>query len=206
MSSFGIDDAVFLKAEDLAESPRFGEATSKNGMLAFTLKTFAHDATHSSVTDLYVFESGGSVKQMTRLETGGVSNPAFAPDVLGSSEAVSGFYTFYRQFYPYAHAVVHCVGLQVMYLQGGQVRSLSLDGGESAQVSSFPLDVDSFKVFKGVRDTVMLACVMSVYPDKSPQETADIDASKKQTEQSSGMVSKEKTMISVSHPIIDIFA
>lgn len=76
---------------------------------------------------------------------------------------------------------------KVLYLQAGQVRSLPLEGGESVQVSSFPLDVDSFKVFKGPRDTVLLACVMSVYPDKSPQETADIDAVKDK-EQSSGMV------------------
>mmetsp|Transcript_10772 Transcript_10772/g.17685 ORF Transcript_10772/g.17685 Transcript_10772/m.17685 type:complete len:94 (-) Transcript_10772:26-307(-) len=88
MSSFGNDEAVFLKAEDLAESPRFGEMTSKNGMLAFTMKKFARDAKHSAVTDLYVFESGGSVTQMTRLDSGGVSNPTFAPAVLGSTDAV----------------------------------------------------------------------------------------------------------------------
>jgi hypothetical protein len=88
MSSFGTDDTVFLTAEDLAESPRFAESTSKNNMLAFTLKKFAHDAKHSAATNLYMLESGGSIKQMTRLETGGVSNPAFAPDVAGSNDAV----------------------------------------------------------------------------------------------------------------------
>ena len=75
-----------------------------------------------------------------------------------------------------------------MYLQSGQVRSLPLEGGESANVTAFPLDVDSFKVFKAPRDTLMLACVMSVYPDKSPQETADMDAAKKANDPSSGMV------------------
>mgnify|MGYP003384911220 CR=1 FL=1 len=89
MTSFGTDDAVFLKAEDLAESPRFAEATSKSGMLAFTLKQFARDAAHSSSTNLHVFESGGEVKQMTRLETGGVSNPIFPPDVIGSKDSVT---------------------------------------------------------------------------------------------------------------------
>jgi hypothetical protein len=78
-----------------------------------------------------------------------------------------------------------------MYLQGGQVRSLPLDGGESVQVTSFPVDVDSFKVFKGIRDTVLLACVMSVYPDKTPKETAEIDDFKSKNEQSSGMVGIE---------------
>jgi hypothetical protein len=75
-----------------------------------------------------------------------------------------------------------------MYLQSGQVRSLPLEGGESAQVTSFPLDIESFKVFKGPRLTTWLACVMSVYPDKTPQETADIDAVKSKNSQSSGMV------------------
>lgn len=88
MSSFGTDDAVFMKAEDLVESPRFAEATSKNGMIAFTLKQFARDAKHSCSTNLHIFESGGEVKQMTRLVNGGVSNPVFPPDVLGSKDAV----------------------------------------------------------------------------------------------------------------------
>lgn len=88
MSSFGTDDAVFLKAKDLAESPRFAEATSRNNLLAFTLKQFAHDATHSSATNLHVLKSGGSIKQMTRLKSGGVSNPAFPPDVTGADDAV----------------------------------------------------------------------------------------------------------------------
>lgn len=79
-----------------------------------------------------------------------------------------------------------------MYLQDGQVKTLPLEGGESANVTSFPLDVDSFKVFKAPRNTLMLACVMSVYPDKSPQETADIDAAKNAEGQSSGMVGKDE--------------
>ena len=66
---------------------------------------------------------------------------------------------------------------------------MSLEGGESAQVTAFPLDVESFKVFRGPRDSVLLACVMSVYPDKSPQQTAEIDAEKGKEGQSSGMVS-----------------
>jgi hypothetical protein len=86
------------------------------------------------------------------------------------------------------HCPILCFSEQVMYLQAGQVRSLPLDGGESVPVTSFPLDIDSFKVFRGPRDTVLMACVMSVYPGSSPQETADADAAKSAEEQSSGMV------------------
>ena len=88
MASFGMDDAVFLTAQDLAESPRLGEMTAKNGNLAFTMKKFTRDKKHSAVTDLYVYEAGGSVRQMTRMEVGGVGCPVFAPDVRGASEAV----------------------------------------------------------------------------------------------------------------------
>ena len=77
---------------------------------------------------------------------------------------------------------------QVLYLQDGQVRSLALDGGESASVTNFPLGIESFKIFKGQYDTVWLAFVMSVYPDKSPKETREIDSSKMAPNASSGMV------------------
>ena len=89
MSSFGKDEEAHLQAEHLVGSARFLEASSHEGRLAFTLKTFKSGGEYASCSNLFVYESGGAVKQMTRLDSGGVSNPVFAPDVLGGCGAVS---------------------------------------------------------------------------------------------------------------------
>jgi hypothetical protein len=43
------------------------------------------------------------------------------------------------------------------------------------KISSFPLEVESFKICRGVGAKIWLLCVFSVYPDKSLTETNDID-------------------------------
>ena len=98
MSSFGTDESVFLTAADIIQSSRFQEVSSSGSHLAFTLKTFNREkgrdkedkeSMHSNAaTNLYSFESGGRVKQMTHLLKGGVSNPVFALDISGADDAV----------------------------------------------------------------------------------------------------------------------
>ena len=47
------------------------------------------------------------------------------------------------------------------------MRSLPLEGGESAPVTSFPLDIDSFKVFTGSCGAVVAQClsILSILMD-----------------------------------------
>jgi hypothetical protein len=47
--------------------------------------------------------------------------------------------------------------------------------GESIKISNFPLEVDSFKICRGVGAKLWLLCVFSVYPNKSLEETIDHD-------------------------------
>lgn len=59
----------------------------------------------------------------------------------------------------------------------GQVHSVPVGGGTVQQVTALPIAVDCFKVFLDVRTRQWwLLASMSVYPSKSPAETAAADA------------------------------
>jgi hypothetical protein len=42
-------------------------------------------------------------------------------------------------------------------------------------VTSFPVGIESFKIFRGDASKIWLLCVLSVFPDKSPSETVAED-------------------------------
>ena len=53
---------------------------------------------------------------------------------------------------------------QALFLKGGQVWTIPLEGGESAPVTRFDFSVETFKVFLGPEEKVFMACTISVYP------------------------------------------
>jgi hypothetical protein len=87
---------------------------------------------------------------------------------------------------------------QLLFLKKGQLHTLPLAGGETVQVlfrsvlivscfydvmvthklilqvSEFPLDIESFKLFKKGDESLHVALVMNVYADKTPAETAEV--------------------------------
>mmetsp|Transcript_4915 Transcript_4915/g.7492 ORF Transcript_4915/g.7492 Transcript_4915/m.7492 type:complete len:766 (+) Transcript_4915:67-2364(+) len=164
MSAFGVDAPVYLKVDDLVESPRIVEAVSSRALVAFTIKTYSITS-QTGVTNLHIHDAITlGTKQMTRLQTGGVSNPAFALNMTYGDDAI-------------------------LFLKStdGQIWSLPLDGGEASQVSHFPVEVESFKLYRNT-DKMWLVCSLSVYPNHTVKETADMDASKGSGKGSSGMV------------------
>jgi hypothetical protein len=106
MAFFGTDDPVLLKAEDLVESARIQEATSKCALVAFTVKKYSTKE-RAAVTNLHVHNALTlSTKQMTRMEKGqGVANPEFALNLPGVDDAV------------------------LFLKRDGQIWSLPIDGG-----------------------------------------------------------------------------
>ena len=152
---------VFLKEEDIVLGTRFAEACALDSYVLFTEKTISKDKKRASI-DLWLHNTNGNgLTQLTR-SSESVSNPVLGINLPGADN-------------------------QALFLKSGQVWTIPLDGGESAQVTSFPLSLDTFKVFTGPGDIIYLACSMSVYPDKSPEETTAIDKGREENE-GSGMV------------------
>lgn len=152
-----------MVANDLVLGTRITEMDSCRDILAFTMKTYDSE-TNKSATDLYIHSTQSlTTDRMTYHEWGtAISNPVVALDFCGADP-------------------------QVLYIKStdSQVWTMPINGGESRKVTDFPLGVESFKIFTGPMFTRYIICVMSVYPDKTPQQTADIDNAPKAT---SGMV------------------
>ena len=129
MSAFGVDAPVYLKVDDLVESPRIVEAVSSRALVAFTIKTYSITS-QTGVTNLHIHDAITlGTKQMTRLQTGGVSNPAFALNMTYGDDAI-------------------------LFLKStdGQIWSLPLDGGRIILFSyKFMVICDCFRrSFSGI--------------------------------------------------------
>ena len=152
---------VTLREEDIVLGTRFAEAQALESYVLFTEKTISKDKKKISV-DLWLHNANGNgLTQLTR-SSENVGNPVLGINLPGADN-------------------------QALFLKSGQVWTIPLDGGESAQVTSFPMALDTFKVFTGPGDIIYLACSMGVYPDKSPSETVAIDKEKEENE-GSGMI------------------
>lgn len=163
-----------LTREELILSSRLSECCSSgpdSELVAFTHKKICEGG-KKSATNLYLHNATSMrTTQLTHNESGAVSNPVFAQDLPGAEDA-----------------------LLYMKSSDSQVWALPLGGGESSKVSSFPLPVESFKVFAGTGTKVWMLLVMGVYPGCSPAETVARDAAKEGG--SSGM---EFTQLMVRH-------
>ena len=139
---------VFLKEEDIVLGKRFVEACALESYVLFTEKTVTMDKKKTSV-DLWLHNTNGNgLTQLTR-SSESVSNPVLGVNLPGADN-------------------------QALYLKSGQIWTIPLDGGESAQVTQFPTTVDTFKVFTGPGDIIYLA-LNECLPRKSPEETTAID-------------------------------
>ena len=137
---------VFLNEEDIVLGTRFVEACALESYVLFTEKSISKDEKKTSI-DLWLHNANGNgLTQLTR-SSESVSNPVLGVNFPGADN-------------------------QALYLKSGQVWTIPLDGGESMQVTHFSTAVDTFKLFTGPGDIIYLACSMSVYPNKSPEETA----------------------------------
>jgi len=147
-----------LSKEELILSSRISEFTSSGpdrDLLAFTHKQI-YDGGKRSATNLYLHNATSMrTTQLTHNESGAVCNPVFCQDLPGAEDAL-------------------------MYIKSSdsQVWALPLGCGESTRVSSFPLPVESFKVFAGTGTKVWMLLVMGVYPGCSPAETVARDKAK----------------------------
>ncbi len=145
-----------LTREDLILSPRITEccsASPTDHLIAFTMKKFSDDGKKSSI-NLFIHDAQEHrTTQLTRNESGAVSNPVFVRNVPGVEDAL-------------------------LYTKGpdSQVFAVPLCGGESSKVTSFPLPVESFKLVRSAGDKLSLLLSMSVYPGMSPEQTASKDA------------------------------
>jgi dipeptidyl aminopeptidase/acylaminoacyl peptidase len=155
-----------LSREELILGPRISECCSHGptgNLVAFTEKKIL-DGGKKSATNLFLHNSASlRTIQLTHNESGSVSNPVFCVDLPGAEDAL-----------------LHLKSTD------SQVWTIPLGVGESRQVSSFPLPVESFKVFRGTGTKIWMLCVLSVYPGHSPQETVARDKAKEGG--SSGMV------------------
>lgn len=57
-----------------------------------------------------------------------------------------------------------------------QIWCSPMSGGEPVQVSSFPVDVQSFRMFSGFGNRIWAVCCFSVYASMSLEETMAEDA------------------------------
>ena len=145
-----------LTRTELILGPRISEFCSHSAtsdLIAFTEKKILEEG-KKSATNLYLHNATTlRTTQLTHNESGGVSNPVFSVGMSAADDSI-------------------------MYLKGEQVWAMPLGVGESCQVSSFPLGVESFKVFRGTGTKIWMLCVLGVYPGCSPQETVARDKQK----------------------------
>jgi dipeptidyl aminopeptidase/acylaminoacyl peptidase len=157
----GVVEKTVLTSEDIVLATRIAEACSKESYVLYTVKAF-DKATKKGTSNLWLHNTNGnSVTQLTRSES--VNNPVLAINMPGADN-------------------------QAMFLKGGRIWTLPLDGGESAPVTSASLgaDIETFKIFLGPENQIHLACTIGVYPDKTIAESAEIDKAKE--DEGSGMV------------------
>jgi dipeptidyl aminopeptidase/acylaminoacyl peptidase len=155
-----IVEKTVLSAADIVLGDRIAEACSKESFVLYTLKTIDKESKKASVNLWLHNANGNGMTQLTR-SSEGVGNPVLAVNLPGADN-------------------------QAMYLKSGQIWTIPLDGGESAQVTKFDFGIDTFKVFRGPENKVFVACTINVYPDMSPSET--LAADKVKEEDGSGMV------------------
>lgn len=153
-----------VNSNDLVTSSRIVELTAYKNYAAYTIKKYSLE-TRSSVVDIFIHDSNvGKTRQMTRSSNGdGARNPIFACDDSRIDDSI-------------------------LYLRSdGQIWALPLSGGERYPVTSFSLEIESFKLFRHEEDSWLLYC-MSLYPATSPEETSKIDREKLAAKDGSGMV------------------
>jgi hypothetical protein len=163
MTQFGSDSLTYLNETHLVESSRFTEIHSSENYVTFILKKYSIDQKRSTF-NLFLHNSLTlQTKQMTHY---GKVNVATTPSP--PSPPLSN---------PYL--VLNIPGMEnsIFYLMNGQIYSLPIDGGESIQISNFPLEVESFKICQGIGSKIWLLCVFNVYPHctKSLQESINYD-------------------------------
>ncbi len=153
-----MSNSAFLSREELVLSSRISEccvSDPNQDLVAFTHKRIL-DGGKKSATNLFLHDTNSmKITQLTRNESGAVSNLTFCVDLPGAENAL--LYT---------------------KSSDSQIWALPLEGGESCKVSSFPLPVESFKVFRGTGTKIWMLLVMGVYPGCSPAETVARDAAK----------------------------
>lgn len=162
------DHAQLFTANDLVEKPKIlslSSCRSTNGHIAFTVKDFSM-AKNKSAINIFVNSSQDlKTTQYTRNDLGAACTQ---PVLLIDSSTNNS------------------VQDMILFLKNGQIYCMPLYGGESVQVSNFPIPVESFKVFRDHDNQFRALLVMEVYASKSPAETAAYDEAL--VGKSSGMV------------------
>jgi len=167
-ASLAAGSQVFDAATLIHGGSRIVETVESGEWVVFTLKTICSE-TKKSTCNLYLHNVATlSNRQMTRMPLGtSVSNPILALGLPGAEDCV----LFTKS-------------------SDGQVWSLPIRGGEAHKVTSpdFPLEIDSFKIFRGPDAQTYLACVLEVYPSSSPEQTAALDKENARAGTSTGQV------------------
>ena len=171
MSEFGKDPCQKFNIQDIAQNDRMIEVVhcNKCNLVSFTVKTDIDAKTSSSCMNLYLHTPSNlqSKKILTTSNNETISNLFFATNIPGAEDSI-------------------------MFIKrsgnGQQIWSLPLYGGESIQVTSFPLPIESFKMFVGRDHQPWLLACMNVYPSSSPIETSTKDAKNIANGSSSGII------------------
>ncbi len=149
-----VEVAKQFTPQALVEAKRILEISScqESSRIAFTVKSYSVEK-KSSTFNIHIYDSCDcSVLQLTR------GNVSTSPQFLTNMGAG--------------------VCDQICMLRDGQVWSLPGNGGEAKQVTSFPLGIEHYRVFKNECDQLWLIAVMEVFADKTPEETVELDKTK----------------------------
>ena len=118
-----IVEKTILTSEDIVLGNRIAEACSQESFVLYTQKIIDKESKKASV-NLWVHDgNNNSLTQLTRCDEG-ASSPALGLSLPGADS-------------------------QALFLKGGQVWTIPLEGGESAPVTRFDFSVETFKVFLG---------------------------------------------------------
>ena len=151
-----VDIASQFTADKLVGSQKIVELVGckKSGSVAFTLKQYFVDQKKGTCNLYHHNADDMQLTQITRSPLGKqTSTPQFITD--------------------FGLGVVN----STCFMRDGQVWMMPIAGGEAQQITSFPLDVECYRVFINEFDQIWMLVVMDVYMDKSIDETVEIDKS-----------------------------